>query len=185
MDISSFLPIETSETSKGIQDLTLNQNEQSQITNDSNLTEISNINQKSIPIKTNTKNKPTLENFLNKQLCITLIDKRIIIGYLICIDKEKNIILNDSLEFKPFYPLGVSSSNFKEWDKFRINRETFWPISEPFTFNSQVQIIENDINLNEIKGWGNRSIGMICIKGKDILKIEINQKLWINLGGDI
>ncbi|WWC58089.1 uncharacterized protein I303_100624 [Kwoniella dejecticola CBS 10117] len=146
-----------------------------------------------------TSGKVTLDSFLHKQLSITLIDRRIIVGHLICVDGGMNIILNDTTEYRPLYPRPrdeLSQEEIRAWDEFRENRETYWPVSDPFqpsmnmnmnvnmngnrnpTMDPEGEDSRQDIEQEDVEGWWPRSIGMVCVKGKDVKKIEMRKEVW-------
>ncbi|KAK6905178.1 hypothetical protein L486_02361 [Kwoniella mangroviensis CBS 10435] len=129
---------------------------------------------------TSTDPAPSLQSLLNQQLTITLLDRRTIIGYLICIDHDQNFILRDSEEYKPLYPKPIeqlSSEEIEKWDEVRQNRIDYWPRSDPEA------IYATDTALG--RGWGGRSVGLVCIKGKDIGTVEVDKGVWKGLGGSV
>ncbi|WWC85780.1 uncharacterized protein L201_000646 [Kwoniella dendrophila CBS 6074] len=156
--------------------------------------------QRSLENSSLTENKivrPTLESILHQPLIITLLDGRTISGNLLCVDKEQNMILRDSIEYKPFYPKFKPISELskekeiEQYDEIRKNRQLYWPKSD-FDPNIHPSIDLNGNPFDELhvdnedkgRGWGGRSIGLICIKRKDISKIEIDKTIWNSLGGN-
>ncbi|WVQ64777.1 uncharacterized protein L199_002945 [Kwoniella botswanensis] len=126
---------------------------------------------------TSTAPAPSVQSLLDQQLTITLLDRRTIIGYLICIDHDQNFILRDSEEYKPLYPKPIeqlSSEEIEKWDEVRRNRIEYWPRSDPDVVNSTDTALE--------RGWGGRNVGLVCIRGKDIGKVEADKGVWKGLG---
>ncbi|WVW81759.1 hypothetical protein I302_103755 [Kwoniella bestiolae CBS 10118] len=125
---------------------------------------------------TNPDPKPTLHSLLNQLLTITLKDNRTIIGHLLCVDHNQNIILRDAEEFKPFYPHShpqMTQEEKERWDEVRRNREEYWPRSEPLPVHCTD------------RGWGGRGVGMVCIRGRDVGRIEVGREVWRGLGGEV
>ncbi|WRT63684.1 uncharacterized protein IL334_000607 [Kwoniella shivajii] len=131
--------------------------------------------------KNNSTAKPSftpsssfLESLLGQTLSLTLTDRRVIVGHLLCVDKGENIILKNAEEFKSILPANfdtLSQEEKSEWEKVKKNREDYWPRSEPFNgWNS---------------GWGGRSIGMIGVKGSDVTKIEVEKEVLECLGSRV
>ncbi|OCF36118.1 hypothetical protein I317_06896 [Kwoniella heveanensis CBS 569] len=148
------------------------------------------------PILTNSTPMPTpartpsLRDLIGQPLTLDLVDGRQIIGFLLCVDREQNIILRDAEEFRPLYPSSLMSSSSSgvsgnaidsdaeeeyqkhrrhRWDEVRANREMYWPRSEPFG--------------GWESGWGGRCMGMVGVKGGDVVKIQVDKALWKGIGG--
>ncbi|WVR08723.1 hypothetical protein IAU60_005781 [Kwoniella sp. DSM 27419] len=127
------------------------------------------------PTRTPSTPRPTLQGLLGQELTLLLRDGRTFIGYLLCIDKGVNIILRDAEEFRPDYPVEdeqpakLSQEELDRWTEIRRNRQMYWPRSEPFG--------------GEGTGWGGRGMGMVGVKGSDVVKIEVAKDVWRGMGG--
>nr|XP_031863603.1 uncharacterized protein CI109_000855 [Kwoniella shandongensis]KAA5530675.1 hypothetical protein CI109_000855 [Kwoniella shandongensis] len=129
--------------------------------------------------------EPTLEGLLNQILTLTLKDGRIIVGVFICVDKGCNIVLREAEEFQGgaatlTRPLtgqqgeedGEEASKREEMDRLlKANREEYWPRSEPFAGWGT--------------GFGGRNMGMVGVKGEDVVKIEVGKEIWRGIGGKV
>ncbi|KAJ3023938.1 hypothetical protein HKX48_009146 [Thoreauomyces humboldtii] len=53
-----------------------------------------------LPVKSTSKSLQRLQSFLNERMRVTISDGRVFIGYFMCIDSARNLILSSSEEFK-------------------------------------------------------------------------------------
>ncbi|WVQ93828.1 hypothetical protein IAU59_000906 [Kwoniella sp. CBS 9459] len=134
------------------------------------------------PAHATTAPEPSLQALLGQTLTLDLIDGRQFIGFLLCVDRDQNIILRDAEESKPLsYPLSPTTGQplirvddeegKTKWDAIRENREMYWPHSEPFG--------------GWESGWGGRCMGMVGVKGADVVKIGIERAVWKGIGGQV
>ncbi|KAK8845452.1 hypothetical protein IAR55_006165 [Kwoniella newhampshirensis] len=56
-------------------------------------------------------------------------------------------------------------------ERLRKNRAEYWPRSEPFGGWGS--------------GFGGRGLGMVGVKGKDVVKIEVGKEVWRGIGGEV
>lgn len=90
-----------------------------------------------------------LRSLLGKPLRILLTDDRTFVGTLLCVDRQKNITLQYAEEFLPDSRLGVDP-NDKEAEYWGYGNR---PVTRGY--------------------WGGREMGMVLIRGRDVVKIEV------------
>ncbi|ORX83826.1 hypothetical protein BCR32DRAFT_326187 [Anaeromyces robustus] len=100
--------------------------------------------------KNDTPNIKELSQYIYTKLRITIEDKRKFIGYFMCIDKDKNIILSSSNEY-----------TLKE-EKQKENQEE----------NEEQNKVENSEEDDSLSNYNSRFLGLIMIPGKYIKKVE-------------
>jgi small nuclear ribonucleoprotein (snRNP)-like protein len=84
-----------------------------------------------------------LTDLLESTLVITITDGRSFVGHFICTDRDQNIILNQAEEFLPHWTADGK--------------------------NGQEEAAERPVSVG---AWGGREVGMIMLRGRDIVKIE-------------
>ena len=110
------------------------------------------------------------KQFVDKVIKITLTDKRVLYGKLSCIDKQKNIVLADSIE--------------------QIAHEYIAPVNEQLSFlarsslkaSNYVEVEKDQLENQELMEKVDKEfaknkfyVGQVIVQGKSIEKIEVQK----------
>lgn len=108
---------------------------------------------------------------IDQVLKVTLIDKRVLYGKLICLDNQKNIVLADSIEQIPEEFIAPVNKQLAFHARSTINSAGYIKLGKEESENAELMS-----KIDKEFGKDKFYLGQVIVQGKSIAKIEIQRQ---------